>query len=399
MDRPSGPAPSTGEFVALMALTMSLVAMAIDSMLPALPGIAADLDAADPNDRQLVLTLLFAGLTVGQLVYGPLSDAIGRKRAIYVGIGCFVAGGLTCALALSFPMMLVGRALQGFGAAGPRIVTVAMVRDRYEGREMARIMSFISSIFILVPVLAPGIGQLVLIVGHWRVIFFGLVAMAIVAVSWLALRQPETLPRERRNRFAPRVIARGAAECVSNRAFLGYTVASGLIFGAFVAYLATSQQIFQEQYGLGKLFPLAFGAIAASIGVSSLVNARLVMRFSMRGLARAAMTTACALSLAMLAIALPHQGHAPLWLLMPYMLGVFFCSGLVFGNLSALAMAPMGHIAGLAAAVTGSLSSLISVAAGTPVGRTYDGTIVPLVAGFGALYLLALIAATVAEPR
>jgi DHA1 family bicyclomycin/chloramphenicol resistance-like MFS transporter len=390
---------SSAELVAGLALGMSLVAMAIDSMLPALGAIAHDLGATDPNDRQLVLTAFFAGLTVGQLVYGPASDSIGRKRALYVGVALFVAGGLICATSTSLPIMLAGRALQGFGGAGPRIVSVAIVRDQYEGRAMARIMSFVTMVFILVPVLAPTIGQLVLGLAGWRAIFFGLVAMAIVVLVWTALRQPETLPPERRRPFSPRSLAGAVVECVRHRATLLYTVATGLIFGGFIAYLATSQQIFQELYGLGDRFPLAFGALAASIGLASMTNATLVMRLGMRALSLWSLRVSTGLSLVLLAVTWASGGQVPLAIFMAYMFATFFCSGLLFGNLNALAMGPMGHIAGVAAAVIGSLSSLISVALGTPIGRAYDGTVIPLIAGFAVLYGLALVAVSLAERR
>lgn len=389
----------SGEFVALIALTMSLVAMSIDSMLPALPAIATDLAAADPNDRQLVLTAFFAGLTLGQLIYGPVSDSAGRKPTMYVGIGLFVVGGLICALAASFPMMLAGRLLQGLGAASPRIVAVAMVRDLYKGRPMARVMSFVMAVFILVPILAPSIGQLVLFVASWRAIFVGLVAMALFALVWTAVRQPETLPPERRRPFSAKLLATAVLECVRSRATLCYTTAIGLVFGAFIAYLSTSQQIFQEQYGLGGLFPVAFGALAVAIGAASLTNARLVMRLGMRTLSLWALRVSSGLSLVALLFAWRTGGHPPLWAFMAYMLATFFCSGLLFGNLNALAMAPMGHIAGVAAAVIGSLSSIVSIAIGTPIGRAYNGTVVPLIAGFALLYSAALVVVTIAEPR
>jgi DHA1 family bicyclomycin/chloramphenicol resistance-like MFS transporter len=397
----SGPThvPPRAEFVALIALTMSLVAMSIDAMLPALPAIAADLRAADPNDRQLVLTAFFAGLTIGQLISGPLSDSVGRKLTIYVGIGLFIAGGVLCALAVSFPMILLGRSLQGLGAASPRIVSVAMVRDLYQGRRMARVMSFVMAIFILVPILAPSIGQLVLFVASWRAIFVALVGMAVVAVVWTALRQPETLPPERRLPFSTRSLARAVIECVRNRTTLCYMTASGLMFAAFIAYLGTSQQIFQEIYGLGPMFPIAFGALAVAIGAASLTNARLVMRLGMRTVSLRALRVSTVLSLVTLAIVWAAGGQVPLWAFMAYMLVTFFCSGLLFGNLNALAMAPMGHIAGVAAAVIGSMTSIISVAIGTPFGRAYNGTVVPLIGGFAFLYAAALGVVSIAEAR
>lgn len=373
---------SGAEFVALIALTMSLVAMSIDSMLPALGDIAAELAPRDPNDRQLVLTTFFGGLSVGQLVFGPVSDSIGRKRALYAGIALFILGGLCCALAPSFEALLLGRALAGFGAAGPRVVAVAVVRDQYAGRAMARVMSFVSTLFIVVPIIAPAFGQAVLLFGSWRLLFWLLALAAAVNVAWFAWRQPETLPAERRTPLSARRVARAAAEVVASPITLGYTLAVGCVFGAFISYLTTSQQLFQEQYGIGKLFPLYFGVLAAALGVASLTNARLVMRLGMQRLARAAAVCACVVSLAALVASALFGGHPPLGLFMGSLLVCFFCNGILFGNYNARALEPMGHIAGVAAAITGSLSSVTAIAFGTPLGRAYDGTVLPVVAGY-----------------
>ncbi len=380
-----------------MALTFSLIAMSIDSMLPALGDIARDLGAGDPNDRQLVLTAFFGGLTVGQFIYGPISDSTGRKPAMFAGIGCFIAGGLVCALAQDFTTMIFGRALQGFGAAGPRIVAMAMVRDLHAGRAMARIMSFVMAVFILVPILAPSIGQLMLLLADWRGIFYGLVIVGVIDFLWLATRQPETLGPADRVPLSIRHILRSAWEAVTNRTTFGYTLATGFIFGAFISYLGTSQQIFQEQYGTGKLFAVYFGILAAGIGLASIVNAQLVMRFGMRNLSKWALRAACLLSLGFLAVAWLLGGHPPLWAFVAFMTVLFFFNGLLFGNYNALAMEPMGHIAGVAAAVTGSLSSLVAVSSGTPIGQLYDGTVIPLVAGFACMGIAALLATEWAE--
>jgi MFS transporter, DHA1 family, multidrug resistance protein len=373
---------TSAEFVALVALTTSLVAMSIDTMLPALGDIAAELAPRDPNDRQLVLTTFFAGLSLGQLVYGPVSDSTGRKPALYSGIALFMLGGLCCALAPSFGWLLAGRALSGFGAAGPRIVAVAVVRDLHAGRAMAKVMSFVTSVFILVPVIAPAFGQAVLLVASWRMIFWLLVVAAAADVTWFGLRQRETLAPERRTRLALRTVARAAAEVLRNRITLGYTLATGCVFGAFISYLTTSQQVFQEQYGVGKLFPLFFGSLAAALGLAALANATLVMRFGMQRLARLAGSVECLLSTSFLLAALAFGGHPPLWLFMACMLVCFFCNGILFGNYNARALEPMGHIAGVAAAITGSLSNAIAIAFGTPMGRAYDGTVLPIIGAF-----------------
>jgi DHA1 family bicyclomycin/chloramphenicol resistance-like MFS transporter len=388
------------EFIALVALTTSLVAMSIDTMLPALGAMATELGAAQANDRSLVLIAFFAGLSVGQLLYGPVSDSTGRKPALFFGIGLFITGNLLCALTQSFNLLLVGRVLAGLGAAGPRIVSMALVRDVYAGRSMARVMSFVSTVFILVPVLAPSIGQGVLAVTSWRVIFWGLAVIAVLNWVWFALRQPETLPLERRVPFALRTIARGTVEVFRTPITLGYMLATGIIFAAFISYLSTAQQIFQEQYQLGKLFPVFFGMLAMAIGVASFVNGGLVMRVGMQRLSRIALVCACALSTtAFVGIWLGWHGHPPLAALMAYLLGCFFFNGILFGNFNARAMEPMGRIAGLAAAITGSVSGLVALVIGTPFARAYDGTVMPLIAGYMTCALLALAVTTWAENR
>ena len=381
--------PRYGEFVALVALMTSMVALSIDAMLPALTTIGAELGARQANDAQLILSALFLGLALAQMIYGPLSDSVGRKPAIYLGFALFIAGCLLSALATSFNAMLVGRFLQGIGAAGPRIVTIAIVRDQYEGRAMARIMSSVMAVFILVPALAPGLGQIILLVASWRAIFGMFLGVAVIAVVWFALRQPESLLPARRASFSLRRIAGAVREVCAHRVALAYTIAAGLIFGALVGYLTSAAQIFQGQYGLGERFPLYFAVLALAIGLASYVNSRLVMRYGMTLLSGAAVTGLAGLSLGFFGIALAAAGDPPLWSLMAYLVPAFFCMGILFGNFNALAMEPLGHVAGVAASVIGSLTTFISLLLGTLIGRSYDGTVLPLVGGFAILGLAA----------
>ena len=378
----AGPALRPGEFVPLIALLMSLVALAIDAMLPALPAIGHDLGAPRPNDAQFVITSLFLGLGLGQMLFGPLSDRIGRKPAIHVGLVLFMAGCLVSIFASTFEAMIAGRVLQGIGVAGPRIVTVALVRDQYEGRRMARLMSFTMAVFILVPTVAPALGQGILWLGGWRAIFTTFFAIAAVAFAWFALRQPETLPGARRRPFSPRVIGQGVLEVLRIRAALGYTLATGFVFAPFVAYLSSAQQIFQEAYGTGALFPVWFGVLALAIGCASLVNGRLVMKHGMRRIARAATVSITLVSVVAWALTLAFEGLPPFWLFMAYLLVIFLCMGLLFGNLNALAMEPLGHIAGVGAAVVASFSTFISVPLGALVGQSFDGTMYAQIGAF-----------------
>lgn len=395
----SNPARASAEFIALMALTFSLVAMSIDGMLPALGDIAADLSVADPNDRQLVLAAFFAGLSVGQFIYGPISDSTGRKPAMYAGIGCFILGGLMCASATSFSMMLLGRVLQGFGAAGPRIVGTAMVRDLYAGSPMARIMSFVMAVLMVVPVLAPSVGQVILLIADWRAIFYGLAIAGMIDFAWLARRRPETLAASARVPLSLGRILRSAREAITDRVTFGYALATGFVFGGVISYLGTAQQIFQEQYATGKLFSVYFGLLAAGIGVASIINGRLVVRFGMRTLSKWALRSVCILAACFLLATILLHGHPPLWLFMCFMTALFFFNGMLFSNYNALAMEPMGHIAGVAAAIVASASTLVAVGTGTLIGRLYDGTVLPLFAGFTGLAFAAFIVTEWAEGR
>lgn len=373
-----------------MALMMSLVAMSIDAMLPALSTIGADLGSQGENAPQLIVTMIFLGLAAGQLIFGPLSDSVGRKPAIYLGYAVFAAGTLLCIFAVTFPMMLLGRLLQGIGISAPRSVCLALIRDQYEGRAMAQVMSFISVIFILVPIVAPSFGQAILLVSDWRAIFAALLCQGVVSLLWFGLRQPETLPPARRAPLSLTRVKWGLREVLTNRVALAYTLMAGLVSGAFQGYLTSAQQVFQFQYELGALFPVIFAVNAIAIGLASFTNGRLVMRHGMRALSRIALVTLCALSVLFVVVALLTAGHPPLWLFMLYLLPTFFCVGLLFGNMNALAMEPLGHIAGLGAAVVGSLSTLLATPLGMAIGQAYSGSITPLVLGFAALGLGAL---------
>ena len=274
--------PSNLEFIILMSLMMSLLALSIDAMLPALPQIGRDLDVGNPNSRQLVISIIFLGLAFGQLFFGPLSDTIGRKPAIYAGYALFFAGALLSIFATTFSVMLAGRLLQGFGLSAPRAVSLALVRDRFAGRSMAQIMSFIITIIVLVPMIAPSLGQVILLYSTWPAIFVSIIFLAGLTLFWFALRIPETLSPENRAPFSLKRIVSATLEILKIRTALGYTVSAGLISGAFIGYLNSSQQILQEQFDLGNLFTLAFGVIALSLGVATILNTRLVVRYGMR---------------------------------------------------------------------------------------------------------------------
>ena len=374
--------PGLTEFVILVALLSSLTALSIDGMLPALPAIGRDLGVSNENHPQLVLSVLFLGLGLGQIIIGPLSDSMGRKPLIYGGLGLFVFGCLLSMLATDFNTMLAGRFLQGLGAASPRIVTTALVRDCYRGREMARIMSLIQLIFIMVPMLAPALGQGVMWLFGWRAIFAVFLLLSVLVVLWFGLRMPETLPVDRRTgmRWSDQLVA--IRHVLSHRQTIGYTVMAGLIFASFLGYLNSSQQILQQQYELGPAFSFYFALLAFAIGAAGYVNSRLVLEYGMKRLVKLAALSVVALSAAFMLISLLYQGHPPFWWLMIYLSLVFVGVGILFGNLNALAMEPLDTHAGMGASVIGSVSTFMSIPLGTMIGLLYNGTILPLVGGF-----------------
>ena len=373
------------EFVTLLAFMVSILAMSIDAMLPALGDIAVDLAVENPNDTQLVVTSMFLGFAFGQILAGPLSDSYGRKPVIYVGYLIFIAGCIISMTTESFSWMLFGRMLQGLGAAAPRIVSIALVRDGYEGRAMARIMSVVMAIFILVPAVAPAIGQGVMLVAGWRSIFGLLLLMALAAFFWFAIRQPETLETTARIPLSGRNFFVGFKEVISFRATLGYTLASGALFSAFIGYLSSAQQIFQTIYASGQWFAIYFGVAALAIGVASVYNSSVVERLGMRFMSLRATIGLFVSSALFLIVVFTFSGVPPLWMLMTWLIVAFFCTGILFGNFNAMAMEPVGHMAGMGAAVVGSLSTLISLPLGWYIGSEFNGTILPLVAGFAIM--------------
>lgn len=370
------------EFIVLMAALMSMVALSIDAMLPALGIIGQDLNVANANDSQLIISSVFLGMAFGLIIYGPISDSFGRKKAIYLGVGIFLIGCLISIFAQDFEHMLIGRVLQGFGAAACRVVTIAMMRDKYDGKEMAKIMSLIMMVFIMVPALAPSVGQLILFVADWHGIFVVLFILALASVIWLHTRQDETLAVEKRAPFSLTNIKRGMIETIKHPESRTYTLGAGIMFGAFVGYLSSSQQILQVQYGTGELFSLYFGALALAIGFSSFANSKLVMKMSMQTLCIAALSVVFSTSIVFFIYAEMVNENPGLLSFMLYMLSTFFCFGILFGNFNSLAVHPLGHIAGVATSVISTVQTLISVMVGSYIGQHYDGTIIPLILGF-----------------
>ena len=372
-------------FIVLVALLNSLLAFGTDAMLPALPEIGSALGLVDENRVQLIVSSFMLGTGLGQLFFGPFSDYLGRKPAILLGLGIFMAGSLVSLTAQSFEVMLAGRMLQGLGVAGPRTASLAMVRDLFKGRDMARIMSFVMSVFILVPALAPLMGQVVMLTWGWRSIFIAFILFAMVAFAMMALTQPET--HRTRRRFSLADLWQAVATVFTNRQTMGFAVVAGLNFAAFVVYLSSAEQVFREIFHVGKLFPLYFAIMALAIGAASLVNARLVMRLGMHRLITRAIAALAGFSLLYVSIISAFPAAENLWLFLAWGVASFFSVGLVFGNVNALAMEPMGDNAGIAAAIIGAVSTVLAVAIGVPLGQLYNGSTWPLVAGFMVLGL------------
>ena len=389
--------PGYREFVTLMAVMISITALSIDMMLPALPEIGRDLRVGHANDAQLVVSVLLFGMGIGQLIFGPLSDSFGRKPVIITGFVIFIIGCLTSIFSNRFEAMVVGRMIQGIGTGGPRTAIIALVRDQYGGRAMARIMSVVMAIFIVVPAIAPALGQAILLTMNWRAIFGVLMIQGIVVLTWFTIRQPETLSRDDRIPFSSRRILDGVLGVCKNRLSMGYTLASGFIAGVLMSYLSSAQQIFQEVYDLGREFPIYMAALALCVGGASFVNSRIVMRFGMRMLSHRAVLLFVVLTTIYLVFTYQMGGRTPLWLMMVFLAPSFFCMGILFGNLSAIAMDPLKHMAGIGAAIIGSLSNFISSSLGALVGRCYDGSTMPLTSGFVVLGLLTAIAMRWAE--
>ena len=386
------------EFIALMASLMSIVALSIDALLPALPEIGNALNVSDPSDNQLLITMIFLGLGFGQLIFGPLSDSFGRKPMVYFGFTVFVIASIICVTTNSLEMMIFGRILQGIGLSSPRTIAIAMTRDTYSGDFMAKILSIIVMFFILVPIIAPTFGQLLLDVFNWKAIFNANLIIGLLIVLWFWKRQPETLEPKNRIKFSPSIFITGTREFLKHKDAIGFTLVSGFITGSFMVYLSTSQQIFQEQYHLGELFPYIFASTAFSVGFATFTNSRLVIRFGSFNIAYAATIGYAAISI--LYVLIYHSGQNPsIGVLISFFLIQFFSVGFLFGNLRSLAMEPLGHIAGIGAAINGFVSTVMAVPIANYIGSFVKTSVLPLFIGFSLFGILSLIVFLILKRR
>jgi MFS transporter, DHA1 family, multidrug resistance protein len=381
------------EFVGLIALMMALTALSVDIMLPALPAIGQAMGVDEPNDRQAVIIFYLLGFSVGQLAFGRLSDRWGRKPMLMVGLAIFLAGSLLASIASDFTPLLVARGVQGLGAAAPRVIALAIMRDLYAGREMARIMSFAMSVFIIIPVLAPALGQGLLLAGNWRWTFDALLVVGVIVTLWSALRLPET--RSEADARAPLSLWASIRMAVETPQTLGYAVATSFMFGCLLGFVSSAQQVFVDVFQLGAYFPVAFGAIASMMALASFLNAQLVERLGMRRVSHWALTGFAGISLLVAGTAALGIATLPVFAIMVGAL--FFLVGLIMPNFNALAMEPQGHNAGMASSFIGFTTTACGALFGGAVGYLFDGTVVPLAVGFAVLSLLAFAAVVCVE--
>ncbi|HEY5689220.1 MAG TPA: multidrug effflux MFS transporter [Yeosuana sp.] len=378
------------EFIALMASLMSIVALSIDALLPALPQIGHDLGVVNLNNNQLLITMIFLGIGLGQLLFGPLSDSFGRKPIVFIGFGVFIIASIICVTTKSFEMMIFGRILQGIGLASPRTLCIAIVRDLYSGDYMAKIVSIVVMVFILVPVIAPTLGQFLINYYDWESIFYVNIIYSTLVMIWFWYRQKESLPKEKRIPLSSHLFIDGTREFLKYKDAIGFTLISGFITGSFMVYLSTSQQIFEEQYNLAEMFPYIFASLAISIGLATYLNSVFVVKFGMMNMAYYSTIGYCAVSI--LYVILFWSGTNPsIYVLITFFALQFFAVGFLFGNLRALAMQPLGHIAGIGAALNGFASTILAVPVANYIGRFVKDSVLPLFIGFSIFGLLSLL--------
>ena len=377
---PAGPSkPPFLEFVALIALMMGMTAFSIDNLLPAFGAIRTDFALDDPNGVQMLVYAYLIGIAVAQIVYGTISDVVGRRPALLVGLAIYAVGCLIALVTDDFALLIVARVVQGVGASAGRVMAVAIVRDRFEGREMARIMSLVMMVFLTVPIVAPALGSLILVFGSWHLIFVAMLALGVAAAIWFALRMPETLHPEYRVPFSMRAIGAGMVMTVTNRRAFGYATGMGLMMGALMAYVGSASQVFDTDiYKLGHLFPVVFAGVAAIMAAASFLNASLVRRLGMRRLSHGGVIGFVVVSLAMVAAAQ-------------------FLFALTVPNFNSTAMEPLGAVAGTASSFIGFYTTLMAALIALFVGHAFDGTVLPISLGYAGLGILALLAVLWAE--
>lgn len=385
------------EFIALMAMLMALNALAIDIMLPGLQEIGASLGVENENHRQYVISAYLIGFAISQLFYGPVSDRFGRRIPMFIGLAIYIVAAFAAVLVPSFGALLALRFVQGIGSSAMRVITISIVRDVFGGRAMAEVMSLIMMVFMVVPVLAPGTGQVVMLFGNWHLIFIFMGVIAILVGAWMYVRLPETLAPEDVRPFTPASILEGFKIVLTDRVALCYTLASTFIFGGLFGFINSAQQIYVGIYELGVWFPVAFAGVAAFMAFSSFVNARLVGQFGMRRLSHGALVGFLAVNTLWLVLTLAWSGHLPFPIFIVLFALSMFQFGWIGSNFNSLAMEPLGHVAGTASSVLGFMGTAGGTVIGGIIGQAFNGTALPLVLGFFVLSIIGLIFVLIAE--
>lgn len=385
------------EFIALMAMLMALNALAIDIMLPGLQQIGAALGVENENHRQYVVSAYLFGFGVAQLAYGPISDRFGRRLPMLFGLAVYVISSLAVVAVPSFAGLLVLRFIQGIGSAAMRVITISIVRDIYGGRAMAEVMSLIMMVFMVVPVIAPGTGQVILFFGDWHLIFVFMAVVAAAVGLWMHLRMPETLHPEDVRPFTAASVLAGFRIVLTNRVALCYTIASMFIFGALFGFINSAQQVYVGIYGLGVWFAAAFAAVAVFMAFSSFVNARLVGRFGMRGLSHASLLGFITITFLWLLVQIFGPQPMPFPIFLTFFALAMFQFGWIGSNFNSLAMEPLGHVAGTASSVLGFMGTIGGSIIGAMIGQAFDGTALPMVAGFFIVSIVGLVFVLIGE--
>jgi DHA1 family bicyclomycin/chloramphenicol resistance-like MFS transporter len=385
------------EFIAMMAFLMALNALAIDIMLPGLQEIGAALNVENENHRQYVVSAYLIGFGIAQLFYGPIADRFGRRMPMVIGLAIYVVSSLAVVFVPSFGSLLALRFIQGIGSAATRVVTVSIVRDVYGGRRMAEAMSLIMMVFMVIPVVAPGTGQVIMLFGDWHWIFVFMAGAALLVGAWMYVRLPETLAPEDVRPFTPRVILEGFRIVLTNRVALCYTISSTFIFGALFGFINSAQQIYVGIYGLGVWFAAAFAGVAIFMAISSFVNAKLVGRFGMRKLSHASLLGFIAINFIWLVGHLLGPQPMPFPLFITFFALSMFQFGWIGSNFNALAMEPLGHVAGTASSVLGFMGTIGGSLIGAAIGQAYNGTALPMVIGFFVVSVIGLVFVLIGE--
>ncbi len=377
------------EFIVLIALLMALVSVTINMLLPAFQSISTDFQLKDKNQIHSSISLLYLGLGISQLLYGSFSDSIGRKPTIYIGLVLFVIGCIISWQSSNLTVLLVGQVMQGLGLGAPRVISLAIVRDKFEGVQMARAVSFIMVIYMVTPIVSPIFGRSIISALNWRALFAIYIGFAVLIFLLFKFRMPETLPKVKRKKFTLKHLREATEEILKNKSSLSYILVLGLYSGVFIAYLNLSQVVFEFQYHLGEQYPYYFAFLALSIGLASYINGKLVNRLGVKTITRLAIIGSISFTIPLLLI--NYFMTIPFWIFVVFMFVQLFSYGLLIGNLNAMAMKPLGHIAGLGASVVGAISTIISVPLSIFIGSFYTDSIVPIVIAFLAVGVVSIL--------